>query len=299
MKQHTPPIYRYIRLLISLMIMMITLQDGLANRLLSREDASHVGPTSRLVAQDLLGPLNHAVKLPSEEFGRRGIKEVIRDKYRKRYEAWKNEFLSTETGRSQWEKYANTQTFLLTITVSDDKPHDARTDRYEWTNSGTLSAATIILGSRIDEGYPSTENYPVTGSLASRRESASRRSILAASKFAHEFGHVNQALANGQFQRQRQLLRTYITITLAKGHEKYDPRLTELAQQLGATPLQVWTDWECLAETNALLYLQDKVSQKLLPPSLLKTIANNVTLNAKGCPKAFGPALLVKSKDRI
>jgi len=252
-----------------------------------------------LVFQDLLGRFNHAVKLPSEEFGRSGIKEVIRDKYRKRYEGWKNEFLSTETGRSQWEKYVNTRTFLLTITVSDDKPHDARTDRYEWTSSGSLSAATITLGSHIDEGYPSGDSYPVIGSLAPSLKSADRRKILAASKFAHEFGHVNQALANNQFQRQRQLLRTYITIMLAKGHDRYDPRLTELAQQLGATPLQVSTDWECLAETNALLYLQDKVSQKLLPPSLLKTIANNVTLNAKGCPKAFGPALLVKSKERF
>jgi hypothetical protein len=298
MKQHTPPIYRYIRLLISLMIMTSTLQEGLANRLLSREDASHVGPTSRLVFQDLFGPLSQAVKLPSEEFGRSGIREVIRDKYRKRYEAWKNEFLSTETGRSQWEKYANAPAFLLTITVSDKRPHDARTDRYEWTNPGTLSAATITLGSRIDEGYPSADSYPVIGSLA-RLKSANRRKILAASKFAHEFGHVNQAIANRQFQRQRELIHLYNTIMSAKDHDKYDPRLTAVPQQLGATPFQIWTDWECLAETNALLYLQDKVSQRFLPPSLLQTVSSNIKLSIKNCAGCFGSELVTQSNDRF
>jgi len=223
----------------------------------------------------------------SDELVPRGIREAIRDKYKKRYEAWKNEFLSTETGRSQWQKYTNSTTFLLTITVSDDQPHDARTERYEWTSAGTLSAATITLGRRIDEGYPSIESYPVIGSLAGTLKSASRRKILAASKIAHEFGHVNQAIASNEFQRQRQLIHSYVTLKLTKDHERYVRQLTDLAQQLGATPVRVWTDWECLAEANTLLYLRDKVSQSLVPLSLIQVIDRNIKRSTKSCAKCL------------
>jgi hypothetical protein len=293
MKQHTPPAYSSIGLLITLTVITIIPPDSRAS------GPQDVGPSASVVAQNLFGPLSYSKHSSAEEFGRRGIKEVIRDKYRKRYEAWKNEFLSTESGRAQWEKYENVATLLLTITVSDDRPHDARTDRYEWTSSGSLNAATITLGCRLDEGYPSSESYPVIGSLSGVLKSASRRRILAASKFAHEFGHVNQAVANSQFQRQRQLIRTYNIIVSAKDHDRYDPRLTDLAQQLGATPYQIWTDWECLAETNALLYLQDKAAQKLIPPELLQTIFRNIKQSTNHCAYCFGAGLITQANDRF
>src|SRR2546422_9661118 len=34
-----------------------------------------------------------------------GLREVIDSKYQKRYQEWKDEFLSTEIGRAQWELY--------------------------------------------------------------------------------------------------------------------------------------------------------------------------------------------------
>jgi len=293
MKQLTPPPSRSIGLTIILTIMSITLPDGLVNRV-SGHPTPQPGPGSITVDHKRVGPLNRLENSRPEEFMRRGIREVIRDKYKKRYEAWKKELLSTEIGHSQWERYANTAQFLLTITVSDDTPHDARTERYEWTNSGTLSAATITLGSRIDEGYPAVGDYPVIGSLATDRKYPGRKNILAASKFAHEFGHLDQALASSEFQRQKQLIHSYLSILLAKGHDRSDPRLTALAQQLGAPPNQIWSAWECRAEANALLYLRAKVSQKQLPASLLETIAKNVTLSANGCSNCFVPELLVK-----
>jgi len=43
---------------------------------------------------------------------------VIEDKYKKRYQEWKDEFLSTEIGRAQWEVYSRHPHFALTITVA-------------------------------------------------------------------------------------------------------------------------------------------------------------------------------------
>ena len=94
------------------------------------------------------------------------IQEVIPVKYKKRYQEWKREFLATATGRSQWERYAHHARFVLTITVSGDRHNGAITDKFNWDNSGNLTAATITLGPRIDEGYPSPACYPVVSSLA-------------------------------------------------------------------------------------------------------------------------------------
>ena len=302
MKQLTPPRCRYFGLTVTLSAILITLPDGLVNRVSSQrspQEFRQIGPNSRVVVHNLPGTLNRFKNYGSEDFVRHGIREVMKDKYRKRYQAWKNEFLSTETGRSQWERYANASTFLLTITVADDPPHDARTDHYEWNSSGSLDAVTIFLGCRLDEGYPAAGSYPVIGSLATNVKYATRKNILAASKLAHELGHVDQALANSEFQRQKQLIHAYLTILQTKGHDRHDPRLTDLAQQLGGPPIQIWSGWECRAEANALLYLRDKVSQQQLPPSLLETIARNVTLSTNGCAKSFVPELLVKSRKGI
>src|SRR6476620_8218334 len=44
-----------------------------------------------------------------------GIKEEIPSKYAARYAGWKKEFLSTESGRQQWELYQNNPNLALTI----------------------------------------------------------------------------------------------------------------------------------------------------------------------------------------
>src|SRR4051812_31028827 len=83
-----------------------------------------------------------------------GIREEIPEKYRVRYQAWKNEFLATETGRRQWAAYAQSTRFTLTITISKDRQQGAMTGRYKWSDSGELIGATITLGNQIDGGYP-------------------------------------------------------------------------------------------------------------------------------------------------
>src|SRR4051812_39101806 len=83
-----------------------------------------------------------------------GIKEVIPDKYKERYEQWKKEFLASETGLAQWQKYEQNADFTLTITVIKDDRNGAGSGKYKWDDSGKLVAATITLGNRIDEGYP-------------------------------------------------------------------------------------------------------------------------------------------------
>src|SRR4030095_12843264 len=54
-----------------------------------------------------------------------GIKEDIPAKYGARYLAWKKEFLSTESGRQQWELYQNNPNLTLTITVARDNSEGA------------------------------------------------------------------------------------------------------------------------------------------------------------------------------
>jgi hypothetical protein len=61
-----------------------------------------------------------------------GIREDIPDQYRAKYQKWKTEFLSTETGRRQWEMYAQNPQFTLTIAVSSDNRHGASTNPGLW-----------------------------------------------------------------------------------------------------------------------------------------------------------------------
>ena len=48
-----------------------------------------------------------------------GIREEIADKYRERYAKWKEEILSTEFGRRQWEAYADNKNFICPIRPTD------------------------------------------------------------------------------------------------------------------------------------------------------------------------------------
>src|SRR5205807_1307465 len=57
---------------------------------------------------------NHAVSASD----RAGIHEVIDQKYEKRYQEWKDEFLSTDIGKAQWEMYLHHPRLVLTITIT-------------------------------------------------------------------------------------------------------------------------------------------------------------------------------------
>ncbi|HSE30069.1 MAG TPA: hypothetical protein VLA93_00680 [Pyrinomonadaceae bacterium] len=213
-----------------------------------------------------------------------GIKEDIPAKYLSRYQQWKQEFLSSEAGRNQWTSYQNNPNFTLTITVSRENAEGATTGRYRWNDAGQLIAATITLGIRIDEGYPTPIYFPVMNSLVPT-PSFDRISgkTLAATKIAHEFGHVNRTgKVDGKiYQLQTQLIPQYNKIFFTNGRNQNDPRLVELAQEIGGTPVQIWEDREYWGEANAMMYLRDRITEEGPRCTLFNRIRHSVDLYAK------------------
>jgi YD repeat-containing protein len=219
-----------------------------------------------------------------------GIKEEISAKYAERYQNWKNEFLSTAAGRSQWEYYQNNPHFTLTITMARENAEGATTGKYKWNDAGQLIAATITLGSRLDEGYPNPIYFPVMNSLGPG-DSTSRveGTTLAATKIAHEFGHVNRtAKADPQlYQLQSQLIPQYNSIFLSNGRNPSDPKLLDLAKQIGGTPVEIWEDREYWGEANAMVYVRDRVTEDSLRCLVFSRIRHSVDLYAKSYERRF------------
>jgi hypothetical protein len=219
-----------------------------------------------------------------------GIKEEIPAKYLKRYQDWKNEFLATETGRDQWKTYAENPQFALTITVSRDNRNGGGTSKYKWDDAGRLISATITLGCRMDEGYPGPVYYPVMNSLAPRQFSPGiSGSLLAATKLAHEFGHVNRmAETDGAlYQLQTRLVPVYNTILQSNGHKANDPRLIALAHEMGGTPMDIWADREYWGEANAMVYLRDRMAKESFQCSIFSRIKRYVELYASNYQERF------------
>lgn len=212
------------------------------------------------------------------------LKESIERRYEKRYAQWKNEFLSAEIARVQWELYAKHPHLTLTITVSPNNKHGAGTGNYRWNDNGELIEATIFLGSRIDEGYPSSVYYPVMNALEpyEQKEMVSRN-VLAAAKIAHEFGHVMKIAETPEdlYKLQLKLVPIYNKIFLSNGHNVNDPRLVELAQQMGGNPVEIWEDREYWGEANAMLYLRDRMAREGFQCRLFNKIKRMVEQYAK------------------
>ncbi len=221
-----------------------------------------------------------------------GVREVISDKYKTRYEAWKEEFLSTDIGRAQWEMYAHHPRLLLTITVANNgkNANGAGSGKYKWNDAGELVAATIVLGTQIDEGYPSSVYYPVMNAL---EPFESRQliggSVLAATKIAHEFGHVMKMSSTSQdlYHLQIQLVPVYNKIFLSNGYNVNDPRLVELAKKMGGNPVELWEDREYWGEANAMLFLRDRVAKEKFHCRLFGKIKRAVEEYAKDYEERF------------
>jgi YD repeat-containing protein len=219
-----------------------------------------------------------------------GIREEIPQKYLPRYQQWKKEFLATETGRQQWTAYQNNPNFTLRLVVSRENPEGGTTSNYQWNAAGKLVAATITLGSRLDAGVPNPVYFPVMNSLL---PTETTRKIdgetLAATKLAHEFGHVNRT-ANGDsalYQLQSQLMPEYNQIFLSNGRDSGDPRLLELARQMGGTPVEIWEDREYWGETNAMLYLRDRFAEDNFRCQLFSRIKRSLDLYAPSYEERF------------
>jgi len=229
-----------------------------------------------------------------------GIKENIPAKYAGRYSAWKEAFLSTEVGREQWRLFETNPQFTLTITMSSENAEGASTGKYKWDQSGNLIAATISLGNRLDDGYPNRIYFPVMNSLVPADSSERVNGItLAATKLAHEFGHVlRTAQVDPQlYQLQGQLIPQYNKIFLNNGRKDDDPRLLELARKMGGTPVTIWEDREYWGETNAMAYLRDRITEDDVRCLLFNRIRHSVDLYAKQYEQRFfDVAHSVKSK---
>lgn len=212
-----------------------------------------------------------------------GIREQVPEKYRARYEQWKKEFLATETGRQQWESYLNNSNFTLTVVVTRDNPEGGTTGNYKWNEAGKLVAATITLGCRLYAGVPNPVYFPVMNSLLPT--DTTRRidgETLAATKMAHEFGHVNRTAKGDSslYQLQSQLMPQYNQIFLSNGRDSADPRLLELAREMKGTPVEIWEDREYWGETNAMLYLRDRFAEDSFRCLLFSRIKRSVDLYA-------------------
>lgn len=219
-----------------------------------------------------------------------GIREEIPDKYLARYQQWKKEFLATETGRQQWASYQNSANFTLRVVVSRDNPQGGTTSNYKWNEAGKLVAATITLGCRLDAGVPNPVYFPVMNSLLPTETTHRIDSqTLAATKIAHEFGHVNRTVKGDPvlYQLQSRLMPQYNQIFLSNGRDADDPRLIELADKMGGTPVQIWEDREYWGEANAMLYLRDRFAEDGFRCLLFSRIKRSVDLYARGYEERF------------
>ncbi len=219
-----------------------------------------------------------------------GIKEVIPADAKQRYQNWKDEILSTEFGREQWNAYANRKDFLLTIVVDDDRKYGAGTDDFEWDDEGNLIAARITLGKNLDKGFPDPVYYPVMNSLATYDGMFEvDGDILASTKFVHEIGHVNfTAQTNAKvFQRQNKLMASYNNIFLRNGYNTSDPRLVALADELGAKPIEIWEDREYRSEVSAMRYLVERMSGESFSCSVFSRMKRNITDYARNYQDKF------------
>lgn len=219
-----------------------------------------------------------------------GIREDIPQKYQSHYQQWKKEFFATEVGRNEWARYANSKHFKLTITFSRINPEGATTGNYKWNEAGELVAATITLGSKLDQGFPNPVYFPVMNSLVPTETSYKiSGSTLAATKLAHEFGHVNRTaqVDPSLYKLQGELIPQYNQIFLSNGRNANDPRLAELVKRMGGTPVEVWEDREYWGETNAMLYLRDRFAEEGFGCLLLNRIKRTIDLYAKSYEQRF------------
>ena len=228
-----------------------------------------------------------------------GIREVIPARYEKRFEEWKAEFLSTDIGKAQWDMYAHHPHLVLTITINGNSK-GAGSGKYKWNDSGELVAATISLGSEIERGYPSSVYYPVMNALEPfENQRLIDGSMLAATKLAHEFGHVMKisSVPHSLYDLQIQLVPVYNKIFLSNGYNVNDPRLVDIAQKIGGNPVQIWEDREYWGEANAMLFLRDRVAKEKFHCRLFGKIKQAVEEYAKDYEERF--AEIAKSQGAI
>jgi hypothetical protein len=197
--------------------------------------------------------------------------------------------------------YASHPRLKLTITVVGGKNSEgAGSGKYKWNDNGQLIAATIMLGERLNQGYPSAVYYPVMNALAPfESRNLIDDSVLAATKIAHEFGHVMKisSIPHDLYHLQLQLVPTYNKIFLSNGYNVDDPRLVELASKMGGNPVEIWEDREYWGEANAMLFLRDRIAKEKFHCRLFGKIKQAVEEYAKNYEERF--AEIAKSQGAL
>jgi len=251
-----------------------------------------LGPQSSM--QQIDADASTKISLPVD-LSRGHIEEVISEKYRRKYQRWKREFLATEIGRRQWEAFDHHPTLTLIITVSQEWATGALTHKFKWDDAGNLTTATITLGCSIDSGYPNPVYYPVLSSLR-RLEPFGEFGgpILAAAKLAHEFEHVNQASVGGiAYRKQTEMAYTYNSIFLHNGYNTSDPRLLELAEKMGGAPVEIGEVCEHRSEIHAMRYLLERFKNDELRRALLISVRKTMNQRARSFQRPY--AQLIQS----
>jgi hypothetical protein len=178
----------------------------------------------------------------------------------------------------------------LRIVVTGDNKFGARTDNYKWNDDGELVGATITLGKNLDKGFPDPVYYPVMNSLSAfNQPNEVDGAILASTKLAHEFGHVDSTAEIGGklYQQQEKLMLSYYKIFLSNGHNTRDSRLVQIASELGSSPIDVWADREYWGEANALRYLAGRLGREYFYCSVLERVKRNVVDYAQNYEARF------------
>src|SRR5437870_13630439 len=63
------------------------------------------------------------------------------------------------------------------------------------------------------------------------------------------------------YRLQVKLVPIYNKIFLSNGHNVSDPRLIDLAPQMGGNPVEIWEDREYWGEANAMLFVLDRIAK--------------------------------------
>jgi hypothetical protein len=80
---------------------------------------------------------------------------------------------------------------------------------------------------------------------------------------------------------------SYYKIFLNNGYNVNDPRLVQLAADLGSTPIEIWENREYWGEENAMRYLVARINKENFFCSVVGHIMQNVTNYARNYEDRF------------
>ena len=121
-----------------------------------------------------------------------------------RYERWRAAYLATKSGQATWNKYRDDPDFTLNIAVADRGSDLANKGAEVHDNvfdaNGNYTGATLTLGKNPGSGVPSATEYPITSTVGDQKSE-----VIAITKIAHEFGHLedNRSLGKAFYQLQQ------------------------------------------------------------------------------------------------